>query len=66
MKKSLQANVFSIMLVPLVVILKEAHYKPQMYWKMIFPPPKIEELYLEVSKVQRNSFLLHKEDICLF
>lgn len=37
MKKSLQANVFSVMLVPLVVILKEAH-KPQMYWKMIFPP----------------------------
>lgn len=54
MKKNLQANVFSVMLIHLVVILKEAHYKPQMYWKMIFLPPKIEELYLEVSEVQRN------------
>lgn len=38
MKRNLQANVFSVMLIRLVVILKEAHYKPQMYWKMIFPP----------------------------
>lgn len=53
--KNLQANVFSVMLIRLVVILKEAHYKPQMYWKMIsLPPPKIEELCLEVSKVQIN------------